>query len=135
MTGPDHRTNNRMCFWGTGVREPARLRSLVSVRYCIRHTHRGTSRAWRMILAHHSLDRHAQQQVTDEHDGCADCWQDTAVAAVDAAGSLLISSGPLPEMDTSGVVTGPTVNWLLRVIDGCLRAEELDRREVDGSDR
>jgi hypothetical protein len=56
------------------------------------------------------------------------------VAAVDAAGSLLISSGPLPEMDTSGVVTGPTVNWLLRVI-GCLRAEELDRREVDGSDR
>jgi hypothetical protein len=54
------------------------------------------------------------------------------VAAVDAAGSLLISSGPLPEMDTSGVVTGPTVNWLLRVIDGCLRAEELDRREVDG---
>ena len=76
-----------------------------------------------MILAHHSLDRHAQQQVTDEHDGCADCWQDTAVAAVDAAGSLLISSGPLPEMDTSGVVTGPTVNWLLRVIDGCLRAE------------
>jgi len=46
----------------------------------------GTSRAWRMILAHHSLDRHAQQQVTDEHDGCADCWQDTAVAAVDAAG-------------------------------------------------
>jgi hypothetical protein len=56
------------------------------------------------------------------------------VAAVDAAGSLLISSG-LPEMDTSGVVTGPTVNWLLRVIDGCLRAEELDRREVDGSDR
>ena len=95
----------------------------------------GTSRAWRMILAHHSLDRHAQQQVTDEHDGCADCWQDTAVAAVDAAGSLLISSGPLPEMDTSGVVTGPTVNWLLRVIDGCLRAEELDRREVYGSDR
>jgi len=93
------------------------------------------SRAWRMILAHHSLDRHAQQQVTDEHDGCADCWQDTAVAAVDAAGSLLISSGPLPEMDTSGVVTGPTVNWLLRVIDGCLRAEELDRREVYGSDR
>ena len=46
--------------------------------------------------------------MTDEHDGCADCWQDTAVAAVDAAGSLLISSGPLPEMDTSGVVTGPT---------------------------
>ncbi len=85
-----------------------------------------------MILAQHSLDRHAQQ-VTDEHDGCADCWQDPAVAAVDAAGSLLISSGPLPEMDTSGVVTGPTVNWLLRVIDGCLRAEELDRREVDGS--
>jgi len=27
------------------------------------------------------------------------------------------------------------VNWLLRVIDGCLRAEELDRREVYGSDR
>jgi hypothetical protein len=80
-----------------------------------------------MILAHHSLDRHAQQQVTDEHDVCADCWQDT-VAAVDAPGSLLISSGPLPGMDTSGVVTGPTVNWLLRVIDGCLRAEELDRR-------
>ena len=95
----------------------------------------GASRAWRMILAHHRLDRHAQQQVTDQHDGCADCWPDTAVAAVDAAGSLLISSGPLPEMDTSGVVTGPTVNWLLRVIDGCLRAEELDRREVDGSDR
>jgi len=87
-----------------------------------------------MILAHYSLDRHAQQQVTDEHDGYADCWQDTAVAAVDAAGSLLISSA-LPDMDTSGVVTGPTVNWLLRVIDGCLRAEELDRREVDGSDR
>ena len=57
------------------------------------------------------------------------------MAAVDAAGSLLISSGPLPEMDTSGVVTAPTVNWLLRVIDGCLRAEELDRREVGGSDR
>src|SRR6476646_12098989 len=81
-----------------------------------------------MILAHHSLDRHAQQQVTDQDDGCADCWPDTAVAAVDAAGSLLISSGPLPEMDTSGVVAGPTVNWLLRVIDGCLRAEKLDAR-------
>jgi hypothetical protein len=38
-----------------------------------------------MILAHHSLDRHAQQQVTDQHDGCADCWQDTAEAAVDTA--------------------------------------------------
>jgi hypothetical protein len=23
------------------------------------------------------------------------------------------------------------VNWLLRVIDGCLRAAELDRREVE----
>ena len=58
-----------------------------------------------MILAHHSLDRHAQQQVTDQHDGCADCWPDIAVAAVDAAGSLLISSGPLMRFGYTRVST------------------------------
>ena len=58
-----------------------------------------------MILAHYSLDRHAQQQVTDQHDGCADCWPDIAVAAVDAAGSLLISSGPLMRFGYTRVST------------------------------
>jgi hypothetical protein len=26
MASPDHRTHNRMCLWGTGIGEPARLR-------------------------------------------------------------------------------------------------------------
>jgi hypothetical protein len=38
--------------------------------------------------------------VVDEHGDCADCWRDTALAAVDAAAGLLIgSAGTLPELD------------------------------------
>jgi hypothetical protein len=41
---------------------------------------------------------------------------------------LLIRCGPLPHMDVYGNVSGATVDWLLRVIGSCLRAEEFDRR-------
>jgi hypothetical protein len=101
-------------------------------RFCIRHSHRGSSRAHRMILARVVLDRELLQQIVDEHDGCAMCWHDTALAAVDAAQSMLIGSGPLPEMDGNGLVGGPSVDWLLRRIQSLLDCEELDRRDLRG---
>src|SRR5258708_34436455 len=75
-------------------------------RFCVRHTYRGSSRAHRLILARHSLDRDAHQLVVDEYDGCPQCWRDTCLAAVDAANSLLASSsGSLPELDGHGTAT------------------------------
>jgi hypothetical protein len=100
-------------------------------RFCTRHTHRGSSRAYRLVLARHSLDADAHQSVIDEHGDCPECWRATAVAAVDAVAGLLIKNWPLPEMQPSGVVTGPTVDWLLRTIDVCLEAEQLDRRDLE----
>ncbi len=117
-------------------------------RYCERHTHRGSSRAWRMILAAHCYDRDAQQHVIDEIGDCADCWRDAALGAVSAADILLITAEPTPEPDLpprpqvftavktsgllhpSGLVEGPSVNWLIGVIDSCLYAEELDRQDL-----
>jgi hypothetical protein len=97
-------------------------------RFCRTHSDRGSSRAYRMILARHSYDDAAQQQVVDEHGDCADCWHDTALAAVDAAHSLLLRYAPLPGMDDSGVVTGSSVDLLLGRIDALLECERLDRR-------
>jgi hypothetical protein len=85
-----------------------------------------------MILARHSLDRPAHQQVADEQGDCAQCWHDTALAAVDAAATLLPRCWPLPEMDSSGLVTGPVIDWLLRRIDSVLECEQADRRDLDG---
>lgn len=99
-------------------------------RFCIRHSHRGSSRAWRMLLATHSLDRELHRHVVDEHGDCAQCWKDTALAAVDAAATMI--GGPLPVMDANGLVTGETVSWLLTVIDGFLEAEQADRRDLRG---
>jgi hypothetical protein len=84
-----------------------------------------------MILARHSLDRDAQQQVIDEHDGCAECWHDTALAAVDAAANVLLGSYPVPDMDVHGNVTGPSVDLLLGRIDALLECEALDRRDLE----
>jgi hypothetical protein len=79
-------------------------------------------------LARHSHDHDAYQRVLDERGDCPQCWADTAKAAADAAELLLIRCGPLPHMDVYGNVSGATVDWLLRVIGSCLRAEEFDRR-------
>jgi hypothetical protein len=95
-------------------------------RFCTRHSHRGSSRAGRLLLARHSYDSEAQQQVIDEHGDCADCWRDTALAAVDAAHSVLLRFAPLPEIDGDGLVIGETVELLLARIDGALQAEALD---------
>jgi hypothetical protein len=100
-------------------------------RFCIRHSHRGSSRAYRMVLARHSLDRPAEQQVVDEHGDCAQCWEDTAVALADAAHGLLIRLGPLPEMDRHGIANGPTIDWLLGWIDDLLECEAADRRDLE----
>jgi hypothetical protein len=99
-------------------------------RYCFRHSHRGSSRAYRAILARHSLDRVAQQQLADEHGDCVDCWRDTALAAVDAAASMLVRCWPLPEQDASGLVSGESIDWLLGIIDDLLGCEAADRRDL-----
>jgi hypothetical protein len=99
-------------------------------RFCVRHSHRGSSRAYRLILARHSLDRDAHRQVVDEHGDCADCLIDTVEALSDAAHSLLIRLGPLPEMDSAGNVSGPVIDELYERIESCLQAEELDRRDL-----
>jgi hypothetical protein len=102
----------------------------MSSRFCRTHSHRGSSRAHRLILAKVILDRELLQQIIDEHDGCAMCFHDTALAAVDAAASLVTSNGPLPVMDSHGNVSGPITDWLLRRIDDLLECEQLDRRDV-----
>jgi hypothetical protein len=99
-------------------------------RFCLRHTHRGSSRAWRLILARHSYDRELQQRVIDEHGECEACWHDTALAAVDAAANMLLMSHPVPGMDANGNVTGPSVGLCLARIYGHLEAEEADRRDL-----
>ncbi|HSS22899.1 MAG TPA: hypothetical protein VLL82_00450 [Mycobacterium sp.] len=100
-------------------------------RFCTAHTHRGSSRAWRLILARHSLDQDAHRHIVDEHGVCADCWRDTCLAAVDAAAALLVrSAGAPPHMDAHGNVTGPSVDWLLRRIDTLLACEQADRRDL-----
>ena len=86
-----------------------------------------------MILARHSLDRHAERLVVDEHKDCPACWRDTALAAVDAAHGLLLRSAGIPEMDANDVVTGQSIDMLLERIHDALDAEELDRRDLDGS--
>lgn len=79
-------------------------------------------------MARHCHDHDAYQRVLDERGDCPQCCADTAKAAADAAELLLIRCGPLPHMDVYGNVSGATVDWLLRVIGSCLRAEEFDRR-------
>jgi hypothetical protein len=100
-------------------------------RFCHTHSSRGSSRAWRLVLARHSYDGAAQQQVADEIGNCETCWHDTALAAVDIAHNLLLGTYPVPEMQPNGVVTGPSVDLCLARIDGLLEAEELDRRDLE----
>jgi hypothetical protein len=99
-------------------------------RYCLRHSYRGSSRAWRIVLARHSIDRQAQQLIIDEHKDCPHCLTDTVEALADAAHSLLIRSGPIPEMDNAGNATGPTVDWILQRVDDHLACEQADRRDA-----
>jgi hypothetical protein len=98
-------------------------------RYCTRHSYRGSSRAHRLLLAKHSLDTDAHRHVVAEHQDCAQCWQDTALALADTAhGLLLRSAGTLPHMDWHGNCTGRSVDWLLNIMASSLQAEDLDRR-------
>jgi hypothetical protein len=100
-------------------------------RFCLRHSNRGSSRAYRMLLARHTFDRDALARVIDEHEDCADCWHDTALAAVDAAHNLLLGSFPVPDMDAHGNVTGPSVDLCLSRIDSLLECEQRDRRDLE----
>lgn len=100
-------------------------------RFCVRHSHRGSSRAYRLLLARHSIDRDAHQQVVEEHGECADCLRDTVEALSDAAHGLLIRLGPLPGMDAHGNADGPTIHYLLGLIDDFLACEAADRREPE----
>jgi hypothetical protein len=45
-------------------------------------------------------------------------------------GDLLIRLS-VPGMEENGVVTGPLIDELFERIDSCLRAEELDRRDLE----
>jgi hypothetical protein len=96
-------------------------------RHCTAHTHRGTSRAHRLLLACHALDDDARHLVIAEHGECVDCWRDTCLALADAAHSLLIGSAGVPELDPAGNVGGPSVDRLLRRIDAALVCEQADR--------
>lgn len=100
-------------------------------RYCTAHTHRGSSRAHRLLLARHSHDADSYRRVLAEHGDCPHCLRDTAKAAIDVAASLLIRSWPLPEMDAHDVVTGQSIDWLLERIDSLLECEQADRRELE----
>jgi hypothetical protein len=99
-------------------------------RYCIRHSHRGSSRAYRLIAARHALDDAHQHIIEKEHAECAQCWRDTALALSDAAHAMLIRLGPLPEMDSAGNVFGPVMDELYERIESALECEELDRRDL-----
>lgn len=96
-------------------------------RYCLRHGNRASSRAYRIIAARHSIDRQAQQRVIDEHEDCPHCLAATVEALADAAHSLLIRSGSLPEMDSAGNCSGPTIDWLYQRVDDHLACEAADR--------
>src|SRR5208283_2999496 len=96
--------------------------------FCRTHSHRGSSRAWRLVTARHCLDRELHQHIIDEHRGCAACLTDTVEALSDACHGLLLRAG-LPEMDSAGVVSGPVIDQLFERIGSSLEAEELDRRE------
>jgi hypothetical protein len=100
-------------------------------RFCT-HSHRGSSRAWRLVLARHVLNGELHQQIIDEHGDCADCLRDTLEAAVNAAATMLLRCWPVPGMDAGGLVSGDSVTWLLDIIDSSLRAEQLDRRDIGG---
>jgi hypothetical protein len=97
-------------------------------RYCFTHSHRGSSRAYRLILARHSLDRDLHEHIDHEHGDCGPCWRDTALALADAANSLLLRNAGIPEMHGNGVVTSPGITWLLGWIDDLLECEQRDRR-------
>jgi hypothetical protein len=99
-------------------------------RFCVRHSHRGSSRAHRMLLARHSYDADSYRRVLDEHGDCPDCLRDTVKAAIDVAHSLLIRSWPIPEMDANDVVTGASIDWLLERLDMALQCEQADRRDA-----
>jgi hypothetical protein len=101
-------------------------------RFCTTHSHRGSSRAYRLVLARHALDRDAHRQVVEEHGNCAQCLRDTVEALSDAAHALLIRSWPIPEMDNAGIVTGQSIEWLLGLIDDHLACEAADRRDLEG---
>jgi hypothetical protein len=98
-------------------------------RFCFTHSHRGSSRAYRMILAKHALDRDLHEHIDHEHGDCGPCWRDTALALADAANGLLLRNAGIPEMDGNGVVTGAGITWLLEYIDDLLTVEALDRGE------
>jgi hypothetical protein len=97
--------------------------------FCTAHSHRGSSRAHRMILARHVLDDDLHQNIVDEHGDCARCWADTASALADAAGGLLLRCAGIPGMDAAGNVSGTSVDWLLGRIDTALQCEQADRGE------
>jgi hypothetical protein len=136
----DHETDPSVCWIANrvslrggvySVPRPAGSSNTMN-RYCTAHSHRGGSRAYRMILAKHSLDRDAHRHVVDEHGDCPECWRDTCLAAVDAANNLLIrSAGAVPHMDAHGNCSGPTVDWLLGRIDTTLACEQADRRDLE----
>jgi hypothetical protein len=69
--------------------------------------------------------------VVDEHGDCAQCWQDTALAAADAAHGLLIRLGPLPVMDSAANVSGPVIDGLFERIDTAQECEQADRRDLE----
>lgn len=95
-------------------------------RYCTAHPHRGSSRAWRLVLACHSLDRQAGQLVIDEHRDCPACLEATVEALADCAHSLMIRSWGIPFMDSAGNCTGQGIDWLLGLIDDHLECEAAD---------
>jgi hypothetical protein len=97
---------------------------------CTRHSSRGNSRAYRLVLARHTFDRATGQRVVDEIGDCETCWHDVALAAVDVAANMLIGRYGVPDMDAHGNVTGPSVDMLLESIETLLRCEELDRRDL-----
>ena len=99
--------------------------------FCTAHSHRGSSRAHRLILARHALDDDLHRHIVDAHGDCAQCLRDTVEALSDCAHGLLIRSAGIPEMDDHGNVTGQSIDWLLGIIDSSLQAEELDRRDLE----
>src|SRR5258708_4899458 len=101
-------------------------------RFCIRHSHRGSSRAYRLILARHSLDGDAHRQVVDEHGDCGHCWRDTPLALAHAAHPLLIGCGRLPGMVSAGNVSGLVVDGLFERTESALACEDADRLDLPG---
>jgi hypothetical protein len=93
--------------------------------------HQPHRHTWRLVLAKLCLDRHAEQLIADEVNGCADCWRDIADELAGVVFTDLIGLIGVPGLHPGGLVDGPAVDEAAHRIACALRAAALDARYLD----